>query len=347
MKKTIKDVANEAGVSIATVSRVLNKKDRVKETTRKKVEEAIKKLNFNPDQIARTMIMKETKTIGLIVPVLSNEYWSSVSEVIQEELWQAGYTVLLCATSTWDNPAERESAFFRNLIQRKVDGIIYATNNDFHKNGYHPMVNELIDYDIPLVAFDQNIPGISKVRGMHLRGALDAVEHLIDLGHNRIAYIGGPLFSPDRELGYRNAHTLKGLAVFESLIKRGSPTFQFGYEAMSELLESPEKFTATFCANDMIALGAIQCLDNMGIRIPEEMAIVGYDDIKMSQLIKPALTTVQQPIGEMGAAIVKLLLNLIENKGDILSPQTLVFDMKLIIRESCGAVNSNSQVSMS
>jgi DNA-binding LacI/PurR family transcriptional regulator len=345
MKTTIKDVASEAGVSIATVSRVLNKKDRVKDTTRKKVEEAIKKLNFNPDQIARTMINKETKTIGLIVPLLSNEYWASVSEAIQEELWHAGYTVLLCSTSTWDDPVEREGSFLRNFIQRKVDGVIYATHNDFHKNKFHPMVEDMADYDIPLVAFDQDIPGISKVRGDHLNGALSAVEHLIDLGHEHIAYIGGPLFSPHRELGYRNAHTLKGITVMESLIRRGSPTFQFGFDAMSELLESREKFTAVFCANDTVALGAMQCLEHAGVKIPEDIAVVGYDDIQMSRLVKPALTTVQQPIREMGAAIVRLLLNLIENKDDV-SPQTLVFDMKLIIRESCGALSSNLKVRM-
>jgi DNA-binding LacI/PurR family transcriptional regulator len=334
MKITIKDVANEAGVSIATVSRVLNNKDRVKSSTRKKIEEAIVKLDFKPDQIARTMINKETKTIGLLVPNLKNEFWAGVATAIQDELWKEGFTTLLCATTAFEDSAEREEAFIKNFIQRRVDGVIYATLSGYHSTGYHPAIKELIDSNIPVVAFDQNIPNVSKVRGSHLQGALMAVEHLIRLGHERIAYLGGPLFSPDRELGFRNAHTLNGLSVDESIIKRGKPTHEFGNSAMLELVKSKEKFTAVFCANDMIALGAMQCLVNAGVRIPEDVAVVGYDDIQMAHLIKPALTTVQQPIREMSSEIVSLLLKLIDNPN--LLPQNLMFDMKLIVRESCG-----------
>jgi DNA-binding LacI/PurR family transcriptional regulator len=336
MKITIKDVANEAGVSIATVSRVLNNKDRVKSSTRKKIEEAILKLNFSPDQAARTMIIKETKTIGLLIPNLTNEFWSVVAEVIQDELWENGYTTLLCATSTLEDLTKREEAFIMNFIQRKVDGVIYATLSGVHPDGYHPAIKELKDSDIPVVAFDQNVPDVSKVKGEHIQGAITAVEHLIKLGHKRIAYLGGPLFSPDRELGFRNAHTINGLNVDEYLIRRGSPTYEFGNIAMLELLKSRKKFTAVFCGNDLIALGAIQCMNNAGVKVPDDVAVVGYDDIQMSKIIKPSLTTVHQPIREMSSAIVKLLLDLIENKDNKMTPQSLMFDMKLIIRESCG-----------
>ena len=338
MKITIKEVAIEAGVSIGTVSRVLNNKDRVKSSTRKKVEEAIVKLNFQPDQIARTMINKETKTIGLLVPNLTNEFWAAVSVVIQDELWKKGYTTLLCATSTWEDPANREEAFIKNFIQRKVDGVIYATLSDFHPFGYHPAIKELIETNIPIVAFDQNIPGVNKVKGDHIKGALTAVEHLIKLGHQRIAYLGGPLLSPDRELGFRSAHTVNGLNVDESLIKRGSPTYEFGNNSTLELLKQNKKFTAVFCGNDLIALGVMRCLYNAGIRVPDDVAVVGYDDIQMSRLVEPALTTVQQPLSEMSNAIVKLLLNLIDNKEKKKQAQSLLFDMKLIIRESCGGM---------
>jgi DNA-binding LacI/PurR family transcriptional regulator len=334
MKITIKDVANEAGVSIATVSRVLNNKDRVKSSTRKKIEDAIVKLDFKPDQIARTMINKETKTIGLLVPNLKNEFWAGVATAIQDELWKEGFTTLLCATTGFEDSAEREGAFIKNFIQRRVDGVIYATMSGYHSTGYHPAIKELIDSNIPVVAFDQNIPNVSKVRGAHIQGALIAVEHLIRLGHERIAYLGGPLLSPDRELGFRNAHTLNGLNVDESIIKRGNPTHEFGNYAMLELLKSKEKFTGVFCANDMIALGAMQCLIDAGVRIPEDVAVVGYDDIQMAHLIKPALTTVQQPISEMSSEVVTLLLKLIDKPN--LPPKNLMFDMKLIIRESCG-----------
>jgi LacI family transcriptional regulator len=337
MKITIKDVAKEAGVSIATVSRVLNKKDKVKNSTRKKVSEAIQKLNFNPDQTARTMINKETKSVGLLVPHLSNEYWATVSEVIQEELWQAGYTVMLCTTATWNNPVEREIAFLKNFIQRKVDGIIYSTLSDFRSTA-NPEVTDLLHYNIPVVTYDQHVPGISQVHGDHMRGALEAVNHLMKLGHENIGYIGGPLLNPDRELGYRNAHTINGLTINESLIKRGSPTFQFGSQAMKELLNEKGMFSAIFCGNDLIAIGAMQCLENEGIRIPEDVAVVGYDDIDMSGMVKPSLTTVRQPIREMGTAAVDLLINAIENKDPVKhSPRNLVYQMELIVRDSCGA----------
>ena len=339
MKITIKDVAKEAGVSIATVSRVLNNKDRVKKTTKKRVEAAIEKLNFKPNQVARTMIMKETKSIGLLVPHLSNEYWSQLAEVIQEELWKAGYTVLISVTSTWENPLEREIAFLNNFIQRNVDGIIYCSINEA-RNNYNPFIMELSSYHIPVVTVDQDITGVNQIRGDHINGATMAVEHLIGLGHKQIAHIGGPLLSPDRELGYRGAHFINGLFINESIIKRGHPTFQFGYEAMNDLLEgkSENPFSAVFCGNDLIALGVMRSLGNAGLQLPGDVAVVGYDDIQVSSMVKPALTTVKQPIREMGAGAVELLLNSIE-KGVLEGalPLKSVYPMELVIRDSCGA----------
>jgi len=168
MKSTIKDVAREARVSIATVSRVINNLDRVKNTTRKKVEEAIEKLQFNPNPIARTMINGETKSIGLIVPHLSNDYWSQVAEVIQEELWELGYTVMMCTTSVVDNPVEREIAFLKNFIQRNVDGIIFGSLRDFSSFEHPDIKGILATQQVSIVAFDQRIPGISQVNGDHM-----------------------------------------------------------------------------------------------------------------------------------------------------------------------------------
>ncbi|MFJ5717027.1 LacI family DNA-binding transcriptional regulator [Neobacillus sp. NPDC093127] len=337
MKCTIKDVAKEARVSIATVSRVINNQDKVKSSTRRKVEAAIKKLQFNPNQIARTLINGETKSVGLIVPHLSNDYWSQVAEVIQEELWQLGYTVMLCTTSVVENPVEREIAFLKNFINRNVDGIIFGTLRDFSSFN-HPDIKEILETkEVSIVAFDQRIPGISSVNGDHMDGAQIAVKHLIELGHKQIAYIGGTLLNPDRELGYRNAHVIKNLAVNESIIKRGSATFDFGYTSMVELLTSNEEFTALFCGNDLIAVGALQAIESKGLKVPEDVAIVGYDDINISTMIKPALTTIRQPIKEMAKSAVELLVEMIETRETIeIAPKNLMFQMELIIRESAG-----------
>jgi DNA-binding LacI/PurR family transcriptional regulator len=337
MKTTIKDVAKEARVSIATVSRVINNLDRVKSTTRKKVEDAIEKLQFNPNQIARTMINGETKSVGLIVPHLSNDYWSQVAESIQEELWQLGYTVMLCTTSVVENPVDREIAFLKNFIQRNVDGIIFGTLRDF-SSFEHPDIKEILSTEqVAIVAFDQKIPGISQVNGDHMYGAQIAVEHLIKLGHTQIAYIGGTLTNPDRELGYRNAHVMNNLVVNESTIKRGSATYEFGYSSILELLNSKEEFTALFCGNDLIAIGAMQAIESMGLKVPDDIAIIGYDDINLSSMIKPALTTIRQPIKKMAKSAVDLLIEMIENRTLLENnPKTLMFQMELVTRESSG-----------
>lgn len=336
MKITIREVAKEAGVSIATVSRVLNGKDGIKDSTKTRVENAIHKFKFTPDQTARTMIVNETKSIGLLVPQLSNEYWATLAEVIEEQLWRSGYTLWLCTSSTREDSLEKEMAVIDLFMQRKVDGIIYSTSSG-ENEAFADFAAELSRYGIPIVAFDQRIPGLSQIYGDHLHGAMVAVKHLIALGHERIAYIGGPLVSPERELGYRNAHTLHHLAVDERLIFRGEPTFDFGHKAMTELLAGEAAFTGLFCGNDMIALGAILALENAGRRVPDDVAVVGYDDILMASLSKPALTTVRQPLKEMGTTIVEQLLKAIESGDNPHQPCHLVFPMSLIVRESCGA----------
>ncbi len=337
MKITIKEVAKEAGVSIATVSRVLNRKDGIKPATRKKVEKAIDKYSFIPDQIARTMIMRETKTIGVLVPQLSNEYWATLAAVIEEELWKCGYTLLLSTSSTREDCFTKEMAAIESFMQKKVDGIIYSTSSGNHPN-FQAYTEKMVNYPTPIVAYDHKIPGLSQVFGDHLQGAMDAVSHLITLGHQKNAYIGGPLVSPERELGFRNAHTVQGLPVDESLIMRGEPTFKFGYQSMTTLLYGNKSFTGVFCGNDLIALGAIQALERAGKRVPGDIAIVGYDDIHTARYVKPALTTVRQPLQEMGKAAVELLLHSIENNGQRLEPRNLVFPMQLIVRESCGTM---------
>lgn len=339
MKSTIKDVAREARVSIATVSRVINNRDRVKDSTRRKVEEAIKKLQFNPNHIARTMINGETKSVGLVVPHLSNEYWSQVAEVIQEELWQLGYTVMLCTTSVVENPVDREVAFLKNFIERHVDGIIFGSLSDFSSFDHPDIKAILAEEQMAIVAFDQRIPGVSQVNGDHMYGAQIAVNHLIKLGHKQIAYIGGSLINPDREFGYRNAHVINNLTVNESLIRRGIATYDFGYASMQELLNSGEEFTALFCGNDLIALGALKAIESNSLKVPDDVAIVGYDDINIARMIKPALTTIRQPVKEMAKAAVALLIELIEaDENQEITPKNLLFQMELVIRESSGAM---------
>lgn len=336
MKITIKEVAQLAGVSIATVSRVLNEKNKVHASTRNKVQQAIEHLNFQPDQNARTMISKSTKTIGMLVPELKNEFWVLLLDVVQKELWERGYTLIVGST---DRQKEKEIAFARSFIERRVDGIIYGSS-------VIETVEEMTDtieltkrYGIPFVTLDPAISQADCVFGDHIQGATDATEHLIRLGHRNIAYIGGRAVSNKRELGYRNAFMMHHLIVNEALIQRieGLPTFEHGYEAARRLLQSGEKFTAIFCGNDMLAFGTIRALEEHGWAVPHDIAVVGYDDVHSARLLKPALTTVRQPLQDIGEALVELIMDSPSKDINKLVPKKIIYQMQLVIRDSCGA----------
>jgi len=336
MKMTIYDVAREAGVSIATVSRVINNKGKVKKATQGKVEAAIKKLGFLPQPSPSTFSTPlSTKSIGILVPDLVNEYWSLFARVVQEEMWRLGYSVLICSPIDLDQTLNQEITFLKNLVERKVEGVIYCSSIN-HDGGEVPVHTYLQEYPIPVVAIDQNISGISKVSGDHVNGSAKATEHLISLGHTEIAYIGGPLHYPDRELGFRSAHLTNGMVVNESIIRRGYPTYQFGYHAMRDLLKDRLPFTAIACGNDLIALGVMKAIDEANLIVPDDLAVIGYDDILMASLVKPGLTTVRQPIREMGTTAVSMLIHLIEKNGGNEQPKNIVFPMDLMIRSSCG-----------
>ena len=332
MKITIKDIAKEAGVSIATVSRVINEKDRVDPETRAKVQKAIKKSGFQPDLVARTMVMKESRTIGLLVPTLANEYWALLSEAIQEELWAAGYTLMLCTTGNMYE--SKGAAYIQALLRRKMDGIIIGA---FHIPLAERDLEVLLKNKIPMVAFDQRIPGVHMVSGDHFHGAMEVVQHLVNLGHKRIAYIHGAGSSDERELGYRCVLESNGIGVDGRLIKKTRFGIDQGHQAVIELIESGEQFTSVFCWNDLIAFGAIKALQAKGFHVPEDVAVVGYDDIITAAVFTPSLTTMAQPIREIGSAIVKLLMESIHNQRKDSFPQSITFQMKLKVRESCGA----------
>ncbi|MBO7745326.1 LacI family DNA-binding transcriptional regulator [Paenibacillus sp. MWE-103] len=334
MKMTIKEVAKEAGVSISTVSRVLNGRDRVSRHTINRVRAVIEKLQFQPDFVARTMIMKKTSTIGLIVPQLSNEYWALMSEVIQDALWMRGYTTLICST---DNEPDKDEAYLKMCLERRMDGVIYCSS-PYCGPEARDGLDAIKEAGVPLVSLDPNIAGVSCVVGDHLQGTLTAVEHLIRAGYARIAYIGGPAVSIEREFGYRKALMMHGYRVDEGLIRlvKGQ-SFADGHEGLRALRSSGLAFDALFCGNDLLAFGAIKAMEEAGIRVPEDVAVVGYDDIFSARLFKPALTTVRQPIPDIGEELVQLLLASLETEPERRTVRKIVLPTELIVRESSGA----------
>ncbi len=334
MKVTIKDIADEANVSIATVSRVINGKDKVKEETRLKILKTIGKHNYQPDQTARTMVMKETKTIGLIVGLLSNEYWGRLAEIIQEALWERGYSLIIGS----DNMnQDKQKVILNSFKGRKVDGVIITT--ELAKSSvkqYEEMKEEGVEF-ISASSFTN----INCVSGDNLLGAIDAVQHLIGLGHRDIVFIGGARVTrPGRELGYKNALFMNNIEVNNNLMITSENIVNnfsdYGYNSVIKLIKSKKKFTAVFCANDLIAIGAMKAFYEKGIKVPEEVAIVGFDDISIAALYQPSLTTVRQPIEEMGITMVDLLIGLIKDQTKS-TVKKLMFPMELIVRESCGS----------
>jgi DNA-binding LacI/PurR family transcriptional regulator len=333
MRNTIKEVAREAGVSVATVSRVLNGKDRVREETRIRVKSAIKKLNFKPDQIAVSLSNSKSMSVGLLVPNMRNEYWALLSQAIEERLWEHGYTLLL---STTNNIIDREIANVNFLLNRKIDGLIFGKNLPANIAHYQDVINSIMKAEIPVVSFESGVLGQIQITSDGQAGAMEAVQHLINLGHKDIAYIGGSQLIDERELGYRNALMLNGLSIQEELIFKGSPSYSLGKEAVEKLQEAGKKYTAVFCWNDITALGLIKALQRLGIHVPDDIAVVGFDNISMADIYNPSLTTVEQPVKEMGTAAVDYLMNYIQNPGTNKGHQKIAFKTSLIIRESCG-----------
>jgi DNA-binding LacI/PurR family transcriptional regulator len=338
MKVTIKDVASRAGVSISTVSRVLNNMDIVNSKTRENVEDVIKQLNFSPDNTARSMIKKESKSIGLILPTLANEYWSEMTEIILRELWKHGYTLTLYTTGRSHDPAKITATIKETMnifANRMVDGIIWGASMPPVNQG-DGLLADFYKSNIPLVLIDHNINGISRVSGDHVNGAMTAVNHLMELGHREIFSLQSLNEHDQRELGYINAHIKNNITVNKNLIAGIESSTEAGYSATKKAISAGKHFTAMFCWNDLQAIGAINAIQDMGLDVPGDISVVGYDDISIAKLIKPGLTTISQPKQAIGNTVVELMMESIRHKGIQFVPREIIFHMELVIRNSCG-----------
>ena len=325
---TIYDVAKAAGVSIATVSHVLNDTRFVSEETRTKVLAAIQQLNYRPNSLARAMVRQETRTIGLIVPDNTNPFFAEMARGIENHGFAAGYSVLLCNS---DRSAAKELAYLDMLISKRVDGVIYMTSDTVKEH-----LQPLQEQHIPVVTFDRQYDNTDTILLDNFQGGYDATEHLIGLGHTRIACISGPdsgTRSNDRVLGYQAALTDAGLPVDPTLILPSDWTFQSGHEQAQTLLDMAAPPTAIFACNDTIAIGAIAAVLECGLTVPGDLSIVGYDNITLSAFSVPPLTTMATPMLSIGQRLCQLLLDRINGQ---LPPPPQVFSAgsQLLLRAS-------------
>jgi len=328
---TIQDVARHAGVSIATVSRVVsNSPHKVNPETRERVLQTVKELDYRPNALARSLQLKKTMTIGIIIPDISNHYYAEIVRGIQDVADQNGYNIILQNT---ERKADRIVKSIYLLREKIVDGIIFS-GGIIH--GYEPLsaLNELRDRVVVIGRHEVNFPAVvvDNIGG----GAL-ATQHLIDLKHTRIGFIGGPQNSTtgiDRLKGYKGTLAQNGCPFDDRLVRRGNLTAKGGYQAAVRILREKDRPTAIFAANDQMAFGTLFAARELGLRVPEDLAVVGFDNVPLSTYFFPSLTTVEIPMNSLGAAAMEMLMNLMTNTN---FSRMKWFKTRLIVRESTTA----------
>lgn len=339
MRVTIKDIAKSANVSTATVSKVINNKvDDISETTIKKVKKVIKEKNYTPNSLARSMVTKKTRTVGLIIPDVRNPFFTDLVRGAEDIANERGYNLFFCNT---DNDLSKEIKYINTLEEKQVDGIALAgsANRD-------PFIEKDVIINVPLVSLDRNVY-FSYLKGKieidNYKGAYEAVKYLIELGHKDILLLSGPLElkpSVERLEGYKGALKDNNIEINEDNIIIGTYDREFGKKVIEDLKDKI-KSTAIFCGNDLIAIGVVKSLLKLGYKIPEDISVVGFDDIYISSFFTPALTTVKQNSYRIGFEAVRLLIDILENKVE--NNETIIIKPELIVRESTGRMDLDKQ----
>jgi LacI family transcriptional regulator len=324
---TILDVALKAKVSIATVSRVVNNSShKVNPTTRKNVLKVIRELDYRPNALAKGLLMKKTMTIGIIIPDISNPYYAEIVRGIQDMADQFGYAIILLNT---DRNQDRIIKHIYFLREKSADGIIFS-GGIIHGEKVLSSLKELRERVVVIGRHRVDFPAVVID---NIGGAARATQHLVGLNHKRIGFIGGPdksTSSRERLSGYKNTLIQNGCSIDKNLIKKGDLTPMSGYLLAKELVQK-ERLTAIFAANDQMAFGAIRAAKELGLKVPSDLSVMGFDNIPFSSYFDPSLTTVEIPMYHIGAAAMEMLVNLISEKK---AEKLRWFDTKLLIRDS-------------
>jgi DNA-binding LacI/PurR family transcriptional regulator len=337
---TMKDVAAQAGVSIATVSRVMGGKGGVRPELEQRVRQAIEELGFRPNQAARRLRERKARIIGVLVTDIQIPFFASIVVSIDRILQEAGYLPLL--GNSFDSLAS-EQAHLNNFLSEGVTGVIFAAVNSQDVSNY----DRLRDAGVPLLAIDRT-PGelqVDTVQVANLQAASQAVGHFVQEGHQRIALIAGPSHistAVERQAGYEHALRLAGLPLDPALVQVGGYTLEGGYRAMRLLMENPDRPTAVFIANNVMTLGALQYLNEQALEIPGDIAVIGYDDMPWAASLRPPLTVVAQPDAEIGVLAARLMLDRIREPDS--SYKHITLDARLVVRASCNCAKELAQL---
>jgi LacI family transcriptional regulator len=328
---TIKQVAEEAGVSIQTVSRVINKRYDVASETRQRVQEAIDRLGYQPNAIARGLASKRSRTLGLVTYDFNDYAFTQVVTGAEEVAHQHGYFFMLSSSKC--DPCD-EPKYLQLLTERHVEGVLFLRQGSLNELEFH---SELVSSGVPVVitGYHRENSRISAADVDNLEGGRKAAECLLQHGHRRIACITGPLSAQsaiDRLAGYRAALEATGIPFDAELVAEGNYNHHSGYLAMKKLLETGARFSGAFCHNDRMAIGALSALREAGLRIPEDVSVVGYDDCPEAEFADPPLTTMRQNMVEMGSTAAELLIQQVENPGGPV--QQVLMHAELVMRAS-------------
>jgi len=333
---SIYDVARQARVSVFTVSAVINNKGRVSSTLARRVEAAIAKLNYRPNLLARSLAKQQTHTFGMVVTDIANPFFPAIVRAAEDAAQKAGYSVLLCNS---DDKQDKEALYLELLISKRVDGIILNKTPGAFSPAQRSM---LADAKIPIVLLMRTCPGLKTdiVQTNDHQGALDAVAHLARIGHRRIALVGGPLHVSNaraRKQGYLQALESAGLEFDPRLVYEGDYRIDSGHRAGRALL--PHRPDALLVTNYLMTVGLMSAADEIGMRCPEDFALVSFDDYPWLGCFRPRLTTIELPKYELGDAAVRLLLERIQGKDGRTETVTLLPQLR--VRESCGFMQKN------
>lgn len=325
---TIRDVAKEAGVSVATVSRVLNKKGYVTQETERQVLQAVEKLGYKPNAIARSLSIRKSNIIALIVPAINNPFFPDLARAVEDVAQAKGYKVFLCNT---DDRRDRLVDYLDSLRDSFIDGMIIDSQNLTEGD-----LEELNNNGIPVITIDRTLSNqsFSSISVNNRHGGQLATDHLIHVGCERIGHLRGPenvVTANHRLWGYRDK--VKACEWFDqSWVAQGDFTVKGGYQGMKELFQRHPDIDGVFASNDLMAIGALKAAYEWGRKVPDDLAIVGFDGIDMTELTVPRITTVQQPIYRMGELAMEELFRIMQDPKT--EARKIELDVKLVERES-------------
>jgi LacI family transcriptional regulator len=331
---TIREVARLAGVAPITVSRVINKTGYISDETRHKVEDAVAELGYVPNTLSQSLRWKQTGMLALVLTDVTNPFWTTVARGVEDAASEAGYHVILCNT---DESPEKQKSYLKALFQKRVDGILLVPARDEVED-----IEQACKLQVPLVVLDRRLSQLltDSVRCDSEDGAYQLTRLLLARGHRRIALLTGSphvATAVDRLTGYRRALSEAGIGAIDDLVFFGDFTLASGLEMARQVLALDPRSTAIFAANNFIALGVLKTLHASGLRVPEDVSVVGFDDLPVSMLIDPVLTVAAQPAYEMGVQATKMLVQRLAGAGpeyvqDVVLPVTIVERKSVLAR---------------